>query len=98
MGCSEDCLLFQTSLLAANAFSGLRSRHTTHQFAPYIHRVALSNSTANRAAQNQDQPQPLQGFSEPTATYFANFLKPMALFLVGVPLTPFQTWVFQGSG
>lgn len=22
----------------------------------------------------------------------------MALFLVGVPLTPFQTWVFQGSG
>lgn len=31
-------------------------------------------------------------------TYSASFLKPMALLFVGVPLVPFQTWVFQGSG
>lgn len=30
-------------------------------------------------------------------THLASFLKPMALFLVGVPLTPFHTWLFQGS-
>jgi len=85
------------SLLAAKASGGLRSRLTNHQFA-HIRRAVLSNSTANSGAQNQEQPQALQGFSEPSGTYFANFLKPMALFLVGVPLTPFQMWVFQGSG
>lgn len=31
-------------------------------------------------------------------TYSASFLKPMARRFVGVPLVPFQTWVFQGSG
>lgn len=31
-------------------------------------------------------------------TYLANFLKPIVLFLVGVPLPPFQMWVCQGSG
>lgn len=31
-------------------------------------------------------------------TYSASFLKPMARRLVGVPLVPFQRWVFQGSG
>lgn len=46
------------------------------------------------AAIKQDRPQALAAH----CTYFANFLKPMALFLVGVPLTPFQMWVFQGSG
>lgn len=30
-------------------------------------------------------------------THLASFLKPMVLFLVGVPLTPFHTWLFQGS-
>lgn len=31
-------------------------------------------------------------------TYSASFLKPMARRFVGVPLVPFQRWVFQGSG
>lgn len=31
-------------------------------------------------------------------THSASFLKPIARRLVGVPLVPFQTWVFQGSG
>lgn len=97
MGCSKAFLFLQMSLAAAKASGGLRSRLTTRLFA-HIHRVVLSNSTANRGAQNQDWPQTLPGFSEPSGTHFANFLKPMALFLVGVPLTPFQTWVFQGSG
>lgn len=35
---------------------------------------------------------PVQG------THSANFLKPMARRFVGVPLVPFHTWVFHGSG
>lgn len=31
-------------------------------------------------------------------THLASFLNPMARFFVGVPLTPFHTCVFQGSG
>lgn len=50
---------------------------------------------------------PFLGFSESGGThiphlrqetYSASFLKPMARRFVGVPLVPFQMWVFQGSG